>query len=110
MDYYFSKPVDIPHARFRMDTGLEVLNEWADHASQNQKNAVYKALFAVLDGSVFRTYRIIDDFQRPNEFRVVARDDLAVTVRVHCFDSFGVLHIGPFEDGKREDDMPDIAA
>lgn len=93
-----SGPTEVPRARFRMDTGLEVLEAWADNAGQSKKNAVYKALFAVTDGSVFRTYRIVDDFQRANEFFVIVRDDLVLKVRVHCFDSFGVVYIGPSAD------------
>lgn len=93
-----SGPIDIPRARFRMDTGLDVLEDWAEEAGQSKKNAIYKALFAVTDGSVFRTYRIVDDFQRPNEVFIIVRDDLVLKVRVHCFDSFGVVYIGPVAD------------
>jgi hypothetical protein len=82
-------------ARFRMETGLDVLESWAETASQSRKNAVYKALFAMLDGSLFRSYRIVDDFQRPNELYVIVKDDLAMKIRVHCFDSFGIVGIGP---------------
>ncbi|OLF10334.1 DUF6235 family protein [Actinophytocola xanthii] len=84
----------LPRSRFRMETGLEVLEEWTQTASQSQKNAVYEALFAMLDGSLFRRYRIVDDFQRPSELFVIVRDDLVVKIRVNCFDSFGVVHIG----------------
>lgn len=82
-------------ARFRMETGHDVLESWAENASQSRKNAVYKALFAMLDGSLFRTYRIVDDFQRPNELFVIVKDDLAMKIRIHCFDSFGIVGIGP---------------
>ena len=61
---------------------------------QSRKNAVYQALFAMQDGSLFRRYRIIDDFQRPNELFVIVKDDLVVKIRVNCFDSFGIVHIG----------------
>ena len=102
---YFSRPIETPRARFRMDTGLEVLSAWADTASQDEKNAVYKALFAVLDGSVYHAYRIVDDFQRPDEFHVMVEDRLAIKVRVHCFDSFGIIHIGRTDVGTREEDV-----
>jgi uncharacterized protein DUF6235 len=81
-------------ARFRMDTGLEVLEDWTDTAKQSVKNAMYKALFAVADGSVFRTYKIVDDLQRPSEFFVLVRDDLVLKIRVNSFDSFGITYIG----------------
>lgn len=84
----------IPRSRFRMDTGLDVLAEWSETASQSKKNAVYQALFAMLDGSLFRTYRIIDDFQRPSELYVIVKDTLVLKIRINCFDSFGIVHIG----------------
>ncbi|HWM07016.1 MAG TPA: DUF6235 family protein [Actinophytocola sp.] len=84
----------LPRSRFRLDTGLDVLQRWADTAGQSKKNAIYKALFAMLDGSLFRTYRIVDDFQRPSELYVIVKDDLVLKIRINCFDSFGIVHIG----------------
>lgn len=81
-------------ARFRLETGIEILEDWAETASQNQQNAIYKALFAMADGSAFRTYRIVDDFKRANELFIVVRDDLVLKVRINCYDSFGVVFIG----------------
>lgn len=81
--------------RFRMETGLDVIEDWAEDASQAEKHAVYKALFAMQDGSLFRTYRVIEDFQRPNELFVIVRHDLVMKIQVHCLDSFGVVEIGP---------------
>ncbi|HEV2781541.1 MAG TPA: DUF6235 family protein [Actinophytocola sp.] len=85
----------IHRPRFRMDTGLEVLERWADTATPSEKNAVYKALFAVADGSVFKNYRIVDDWQKLSEFFVLVKDNLVVKVCVHCFDSYGIVYIGP---------------
>jgi Family of unknown function (DUF6235) len=84
----------IPRTTFRMETGLDVLDEWSQSALQSQRNAIYKALFAMQDGSLFRRYRIVDDFQRPNEMYVIVKDDLVLKIRVNCFDSFGIVHIG----------------
>ena len=84
-----------PRTRFRLETGLDVLDLWTETARQAHKNAVYKALFAMLDGSLFRTYRVVDDYQRPAELFVIVRDDLVMKIRINCFDSFGVVHIGP---------------
>jgi hypothetical protein len=81
--------------RFRMDAGFDVLEDWAETASQAKKNAVYKALFAMQDGTLFRNYRVIDDFQRPNEVFVIVRDNLTMKIRVNCVDSFDVVAIGP---------------
>ena len=81
--------------RFRLETGRDVLEEWAETASQSKKNVIYKALFAMVDGSLFRTYRVVDDFQRPNELFVIVKDNLVMKIRINCFDSFGVVAIGP---------------
>lgn len=83
------------HPRFRMDTGIDVLEKWADDATQREKNAVYAALFAMTDRSLLRTYRIVDDGLELSEFFVLLRDDLVIKIRVHCFDSFGLVYIGP---------------
>lgn len=85
----------VPHVRFRLETGLDVLDDWSESASQSQKNAVHKALFAMLDDTLFRTYRVVDDYQRPSELFVIVKDDLVMKIRINCFDSFGVVHIGP---------------
>jgi len=90
-----NESTELNGTRFRLETGLEVLEEWALTANQSKKNAIYKALFATLDGSLFRTYRIIDDFQRPNELFVLVKDNLAMKIRINCFDSFGIVDIGP---------------
>jgi Family of unknown function (DUF6235) len=88
---------NVHRPRFRMDTGLEVLEDWAATATQSEKNAVYKALFAVADGSVFKAYRIVDDWQQLSEFFVVIRDDLLLKICVHSFDSYGIVYIGAQE-------------
>ena len=88
----------IPHAKFRLETGLDVLDEWAETASQDKKNAIYKALFAMLDGSLFRTYRIIEDFQRASELYVIVKNGLMMKIRINCSDTFGVVSIGPCGD------------
>jgi hypothetical protein len=84
----------IQRARFRLETGLEVLDDWSDSASRPHRDAVHRALFAMVDGTLFRTYRVVDDFQRPNELFVIVKDDLVMKIRVNCFDSFGIVHIG----------------
>jgi hypothetical protein len=83
------------HSRFRLETGIDVLENWAETASQTKKNAIYRALFAMLDGTLFRTYRVIDDFQRLNEVFVIVKDDLAMKIRVNSVDSFDIVAIGP---------------
>lgn len=80
---------------FRLDTGIDVLETWTARSEEDDRSLVYQALFAMTDQSLFRTHRIVDDFQRLNEFFVLLREDLVLKLRVHCFDSFGVVYVGP---------------
>jgi Family of unknown function (DUF6235) len=73
------------------------LDQWSANAGQIQKNAVYAALFAVVDGSAFRRYEILDDAERGREFFLVVRENLVIKASVANFDAFGLLYIGPPE-------------
>jgi hypothetical protein len=81
--------------RLRMSRGSGRFDEWAATAGQIEKNAVHKALFAILDGSVFRGYETIDDAERGREFFVVVRENLVIKASVTRFDAFGLLYVGP---------------
>lgn len=84
-------------ARSRMETD-EVLEHWARTASQADRNAVHKALFAILDGSLFRTYRIVENVHMRKELYVIVKDDLVLRLRINDindFDSFDIIGIGP---------------
>lgn len=83
--------------RRRLNLGVRRLERWAATASQIDKNAVYDVLFAVSDGSVFRSHTVLDDVQRAGEFFVLARENVVVKVSIQPFDTFGVLYIGPNE-------------
>jgi hypothetical protein len=83
-----------PDARSRMETD-EVLGQWARTASQADRNAVHKALFAMLDGSLFETYRIVENVRTQNELYVIVRDDLVLRLRINDTNSFHVIGIGP---------------
>lgn len=78
----------------RLDTGLQQLDEWTESANQVEKNALYESLFAVLNGTVFRRYRILNDLERPHEFFVVVRENLVVKIHFDHADTFGILYIG----------------
>jgi hypothetical protein len=78
-----------------MEDGFDALEEWSETASQSKRNAVYKALFAMQDGTLFRSYRVIDDFQKANEVFVIVKDDLAMKIRIKSVDAFDVVAIGP---------------
>jgi hypothetical protein len=85
----------VNHPRVRMDTGIDVLETWADGATQRDKNTVHAALFAMTERRLLRTYQVIDDEVELSEFFVLLPDDLVVKMRVHSFDSFGLVYIGP---------------
>lgn len=84
--------------RRRLSMGMACLEKWAADASQAAKNAVYEALFAVSDGSVRQTHKVLDDVQRNGEFFVVVRDNLVVKVGVHPFNTFSIVYIGSTEE------------
>lgn len=79
----------------RLSRGSWHLDRWADGAAQIHKNAAYAALFALVDGSAFSTYQVLDDVDRGREFFLVLREDLVIKVAVANFDTFGLLYIGP---------------
>lgn len=78
----------------RLGLGLTRLEEWAEQASQVEKNLAYKALFSVADGSVFRMYDILDDVNRAREFFVLVRENLVIKVCFHQSNAFGIVYIG----------------
>lgn len=78
----------------RLDSGLDLLEEWSLTAGQIEQNALYDALFAVLNGTVFRRYRIVSDLERPNNFFVVVRDKLVVKIRFTSADTFAIMYVG----------------
>jgi hypothetical protein len=80
--------------RFRLDTGLALLEQWAATANQIHKNSIYKALFAVTDGTVFRNYIVFDD-GASREFSVMVKEDLIMKICIEDFDTFGIRYIGP---------------
>jgi hypothetical protein len=82
-------------SRFRLELGFDVLDEWAGTATASEKGLVYRALFAAVDGSLFRDYRIIADVRRPGQLFVIARDDLVLKLRIDCLGWFAILYIGP---------------
>lgn len=97
-DFQNENGAEITRTHFRMDTGTDVLAAWGETASQSHKTAVYRTLFSVLDGSLFRTHNLVDGFTVPSEFFVVLKPELVVKLRVNAFNSFGVVYIGPWED------------
>jgi hypothetical protein len=79
----------------RLTTGLDVLEEWSKNATQHEKNVVHQVLFAVTERLVFSAYLVVDDVERPMEFFILTRFDLAIKIRIHDLDEFGIVYIGP---------------
>jgi hypothetical protein len=79
---------------FRMDDQFDVLDAWSETATDADLQAVYAVLFAVADGTVERDYEFVDDPHRLSEFAVLVHADLMVKIRVHSFDSFGLVYLG----------------
>jgi hypothetical protein len=87
--------------RFRLKRGVDVLDIWSRTATQATRNAVYRVLFAVQDGSVFRRYRTIDSYLDPQEFCVYVHDDLVIGIRIDD-GVFGIGYIGPARGALRQ--------
>lgn len=77
-----------------MSSGFRRLEQWAANAGQSDKNAAYKALFAIADGSAFREYTITHDVHRLGELVVQVKDDLVIKICFRHFDAFGLVYIG----------------
>lgn len=78
--------------RFRLEDGQNVLDAWSETASQSSRNAVYRLLFAVQDGSVFRRYQTVDD-ARALGFSVYLTGDLVVRIQLDD-NAFTIAYIG----------------
>lgn len=83
---------------FRLTSGLDVLDKWSPTATQAEKNAVNRALFAVVDKTVFTEFDVVDEVEKTMEFFVFARSDLVVKIHVHDLGSFGIVYVGPATD------------
>lgn len=92
-----NEPTSVTGPRFRLEAGLPVLEQWAEKAGQAQKNSVYKALFRVIDGSVFRECVVLGDVARSDEFSIMVKEDLIVRFSLLGLDSFALHYIGPAE-------------
>jgi hypothetical protein len=87
------EPASVPRTRSRLDTGLDVLAEWTSTAEESAAAAVYRALFAMTEGWLLRGYRVVDDLNRPSELFVIVTDDVVLKLRIHSFESYGIVHI-----------------
>ncbi|SFW72399.1 hypothetical protein SAMN04489730_3435 [Amycolatopsis australiensis] len=85
--------------RLQLVAGLEVLESWAETASQAERNLVYEALFAVGDGSAFLVYDIFGDPRDPGNFLIMVKPGLVLKVMVQRADSaFEIRYVGAAGD------------
>lgn len=83
------------HARLRLTSGWELLEDWSRDADDLAKTAIYEVLFSVTDGAVFRDHVVVDDVDHPAEFFVLTRRYLAVKIQLLSLDTCAVVYIGP---------------
>jgi hypothetical protein len=85
--------VGVRRPRRKLRFGLGRLDRWSAPSGQAVRNAVYRALFAIGDGSVFRAYRTIRRASS-GEVQVEVRDDTVVTVQLADEDAYDIVYIG----------------
>jgi hypothetical protein len=91
--------------RLQLVEGLELLEEWAESASQAERNVIYEALFAIGDGSAFLIYDIFGDPRDRSSLIVEVRPELVLKVLVRRADSsFEIRHVGAPDDGRDHTD------
>lgn len=93
--------------RWRLNAGLDQLERWSSTAAQADKDALYKALFAVSCGTVFRSYTVLDVGAWSGEFLVLVRPNLALQIRLYNFDEFAITYIGEPQASPDQDPKPD---
>ncbi len=85
--------------RLKLVAGLTHLEQWAETAGQAAKNALYRMLFAVADGTVFAAYEVLDDVTVLGEYFVLVRPDLIAKIAFPRPGTFTVLFVGaPADD------------
>jgi hypothetical protein len=83
--------------RNHLTAGLDELDAWSETAAQSARNVLYRALFAVADGSVFRLFQTSAHRARPDEVTIYLRADLVVTISQTEPDCFAIAYIGPLD-------------
>jgi hypothetical protein len=82
----------------KLDNGIQQLEDWAGTAHQVHRNHLYKALFAIIDGSAADHYVVLQDKENANARFVLVREDLVLKVNYPADGSFGIDYIGPMDD------------
>jgi hypothetical protein len=92
------RPAERRSPQFRLTAGLELLDQWSEHATQAEINAVNRVLFALVDRTAFYQFPIIDDAEKAAQFFVLAECNLAVKVCLHDLNCFEIAYVGPAGD------------
>jgi hypothetical protein len=85
-------------SQFRLTAGLELLDQWSQHATQAEINAVNRVLFAIVDRTAFYQFPIIDDAEKAAQFFVLAECNLTVKICLHDLNCFEIAYVGPTSD------------
>ncbi|GAA4549760.1 DUF6235 family protein [Amycolatopsis samaneae] len=86
--------------RLQFTSGFDLLEEWAQAASQAERNVVYEALFSVADGSAFMIYDIFGDSENPKHFIIVVKRNLVLKFSMRRAESaFDLLYVGALQGG-----------
>jgi hypothetical protein len=85
--------------RLQLTAGVNVLDEWAETATQMELNLVYEALFAIADGSAFLVYDVFGDPRNPGNFVILVKPQLVLKIMVQRAESaFSICYVGAHED------------
>ncbi|MFD9893995.1 DUF6235 family protein [Amycolatopsis sp. NPDC059027] len=86
--------------RLQLTSGIEILEEWAQAASQADRNVIYEALFSIADGSAFLVYDIFGDGRNPHNFVIVVKRNLVIKFNMRRSESsFELIYVGDLQDG-----------
>ncbi|EHR52741.1 hypothetical protein SacmaDRAFT_4558 [Saccharomonospora marina XMU15] len=98
MSDYIHEGFASPQAAFSLRTGSDILGDWSATATHREREAVYAALFSMVDGSLFHAYEVMDDFQLPSELFVLVPNRLVIKIRINFLGSFSIVRIGYREE------------
>ena len=80
--------------RNRLTAGFDVLDDWSRTAAPAARATVYRALFAVVDGSLHRSFQTMSHRARPGELLVCLGPDLVLAICWTGQDRFGIGYLG----------------
>jgi hypothetical protein len=82
----------------QLNGGLDVLDAWSETAPQAARNTVYRALFAVTDGTLSQSFMTMSHRDHPAELAICLREDLVVTISRTEPGFYDIAYIGSVDD------------